>query len=162
MGYSPTPKYGSLTYAHFKAGDSMHSMDNTRPAPDSTAPDYAQSKSSSSGYSSSHAVGEIHGKIISSPKKNNCRSNGSKEQTIKPTDLTYTQGRFSDDCWEPCGHCSLYSKKNPLRSPVKENQDHSPRRQDSSPISITTMDPQLHLKQAIKLQFEGRTCGDFN
>ncbi|XP_077155078.1 uncharacterized protein LOC143817497 [Ranitomeya variabilis] len=191
-GILTNPKYGSLTYAHFKAGDSMHSMDNTRPDPDSTAPDYAQSKSSSSGYSSSHAVGEIHGKIISSPKKvinithepwqprvnaGSVSSPGNSNPLVpplsrptvdpvdpknKPSNLLTSPTHKEDSvttAGNPVDLVLSYSKKNPLRSPVKENQDHSPRRQDSSLISITTMDPQLHLKQAIKLQFEGRTCG---
>ncbi|KAM4606887.1 uncharacterized protein O3C94_023100 [Discoglossus pictus] len=61
---------------------------------------------------------------------------------------------------------SVYSpKKNGGFSP-KESGDGSfsshhdgSNKAESPVISINTMDPQLHLKQAIKLQFEGRTCG---
>ncbi|XP_041438669.1 ankyrin repeat domain-containing protein 50 isoform X2 [Xenopus laevis] len=62
------------------------------------------------------------------------------------------------------GHI-VYSPSDPSCSPTKTTETrvspHStPTDTPGSPvISITTMDPQLHLKQAIKLQFEGRTCG---
>ncbi|KAM8976881.1 uncharacterized protein RCH25_036078 [Pelodytes ibericus] len=45
------------------------------------------------------------------------------------------------------------------RSPSNSAHIDSGAKPHSPLISITTMDPQLHLKQAIKLQFEGRTCG---
>ncbi|KAG8545439.1 hypothetical protein GDO81_020873 [Engystomops pustulosus] len=51
------------------------------------------------------------------------------------------------------------NKMDPHKSPTSRDQDSSPGSPASPVISITTMDPHLHLKQAIKLQFEGRTCG---
>ncbi|XP_031753292.1 ankyrin repeat domain-containing protein 50-like isoform X3 [Xenopus tropicalis] len=62
------------------------------------------------------------------------------------------------------GHV-VYSPRDPSCSPTKTTDTRMsplspPTDTPGSPvISITTMDPQLHLKQAIKLQFEGRTCG---
>ncbi|XP_056408594.1 ankyrin repeat domain-containing protein 50-like [Hyla sarda] len=52
-----------------------------------------------------------------------------------------------------------HSAKDPLNSPTKGDPDGLMGTPRSPMISITTMDPQLHLKQAIKLKFEGRTCG---
>ncbi|XP_073517192.1 uncharacterized protein [Phyllobates terribilis] len=177
-GILTNPKYGSMMYAHFKPGDSVQPIDNTRPAPDSHSQDYAQSKSSSSGYSSSHAAGESHSKrLLSSPKKVKniteqpwqTRKNAGSVHSPQNSDHLAPISSTTVDPVDPKNKVSTAgnsvdfvrsnSKKDPLRSPMKEDQDNSPRRLDSSLISITTMDPQLHLKQAIKLQFEGRTCG---
>ncbi|KAM3935712.1 uncharacterized protein RB166_002855 [Leptodactylus fuscus] len=197
-GILTNPKYGSPTYSRFKPGDGAHPIGNPKPK------DHDQSKSSSSGYSSSHAAGETHcKKMISSPKKvKNIQDPTSKSSPVSrsplhspqnsndsapfskrlvepvdspqkmsnlvtsakhkqdhepsartPVDLVHCAGRSGDVVLSP-------SKKNPLSSPMKVEVDpSSPGRQSSPVISITTMDPQLHLKQAIKLQFEGRTCG---
>ncbi|XP_044147494.1 ankyrin repeat domain-containing protein 50-like [Bufo gargarizans] len=72
--------------------------------------------------------------------------------TKNPVDFVYCGGISGDIVHS-------HSKKDPQSSPTQGDQDCSRGKQGSPVISITTMDPQLHLKQAIKLQFEGRTCG---
>ncbi|XP_069825414.1 ankyrin repeat domain-containing protein 50-like isoform X2 [Dendropsophus ebraccatus] len=69
-----------------------------------------------------------------------------------PVNFVYCAGRSGDIVRSP-------TTKDPLNSPTKGDRERSPGGQTSPIISITTMDPQLHLKRAIKLQFEGRTCG---
>lgn len=200
-GILTNPKYGSPTYARFRPGDGAYPADNTRHCPN--IKDCNQSKSSSSGYSSSHAAGEIHPKkIINSPRKtknildqplrssqvsgspvhspqhsndpmpfskttgdpvdpkkkasNRVTSPQPKDDhgpsARSPVDFVYCAGRSGDVV-------RSQSRRDPLSSPTKGDHDRSPGTPGSPVISITTMDPQLHLKQAIKLQFEGRTCG---
>ncbi|XP_068122575.1 ankyrin repeat domain-containing protein 50-like [Hyperolius riggenbachi] len=73
-----------------------------------------------------------------------------------PVEFTYSPKRLSHGVSSP----SKITKEPPQFSPHKTgDQTSSPSQEGSPVISITTMDPQLHLKQAIKLQFEGRTCG---
>ncbi|XP_018427152.1 PREDICTED: ankyrin repeat domain-containing protein 50-like [Nanorana parkeri] len=71
----------------------------------------------------------------------------------KPVDFVFSPMGAPDGASSPVGtatepqYCTTTDQTgspSPLNSPV---------------ISMTTMDPQLHLKQVIKLQFEGRTCG---
>ncbi|XP_029457783.1 ankyrin repeat domain-containing protein 50-like isoform X2 [Rhinatrema bivittatum] len=69
-----------------------------------------------------------------------------------------------------CGSPDRELKRNGILTNPKYSSGGSPsyspqKLQSTGPepvISITTMDPQLHLKQAIKLQFEGPTCGFSN
>ncbi|XP_075707390.1 uncharacterized protein LOC142741953 [Rhinoderma darwinii] len=195
-GIVTNPKYGSPAPLRFKTGDSVHLIDNTRPFAPSK--DSSQTKTSSSGYSSSQAgtAREICHK--KSPKKNkNIAKKSDQPEAVKSSQVSGSPvyspksrndpGPFSKTTADPKKKVSnmvtspkhdqvppakdpMYSagrsgdvvphhKKEPLSSPTKGDQTCSPGGPSSPLISITTMDPQLHLKQAIKLQFEGRTCG---
>lgn len=71
----------------------------------------------------------------------------------KPVDFVYSPKRTADEASSP-----TRTTKDPQFYGTRD-QTGSPSPLNSPVISMTTMDPQLHLKQAIKLQFEGRTCG---
>ncbi|KAG9468250.1 hypothetical protein GDO78_023143 [Eleutherodactylus coqui] len=200
-GILTNPKYGGPTYARFKPSDVSHPVDNSRHCSSRKSKDCNQSKSNSSGYSSSHA-GEDHKKIANSPKKTKntmdqpSRSSQVSRSPVHSPQISNNPTPLSKMTADPVNpkkrasnletspkhnkdhvlstrnpldtqHCvgrsedlvRSLSKKDPLSSPTKGDQDRSPGIQNSPLISITTMDPQLHLKQAIKLQFEGRTCG---
>ncbi|XP_075054536.1 uncharacterized protein LOC142140669 [Mixophyes fleayi] len=88
--------------------------------------------------------------IITSPQRYEDKSCAAK----KSADFLYSPRISGDTVHSPS------KTKEHQYSPNKcGDQNCSPDRLNSPVISITTMDPQLHLKQAIKLQFEGRTCG---
>ncbi|XP_063806870.1 ankyrin repeat domain-containing protein 50-like [Pseudophryne corroboree] len=89
--------------------------------------------------------------IVTSPLRYKDKPCGSK----RPEDFSYSPGKAGDT-----EHSPSKTKEYHQYSPNKcRDQTSSPDKLHPPIISITTRDPQLHLKQAIKLQFEGRTCG---
>ncbi|XP_053564813.1 ankyrin repeat domain-containing protein 50 [Bombina bombina] len=120
---------------------------------------YSSKKNTYQVYSSKKNTDQVY-----SPKKNTDKVYSPKKNTDqvsspkKIIDPVYSPKKTGDLVYQPIKTVtSLHSPKDtggPEQSLYK-NESIKP----DSPISITTMDPQLHLKQAIKLQFEGRTCG---
>uniref|UniRef100_A0A8C5MX92 Orc1-like AAA ATPase domain-containing protein n=1 Tax=Leptobrachium leishanense TaxID=445787 RepID=A0A8C5MX92_9ANUR len=129
--YSPS-RSGPPVYSPSRSGPPVYSPSRSGP------PVYSPSRSGPPVYSPSRSGPPVYSPSRSGPPVYSPSKSGPRVYSPgKKPDHRVHSPQLTDG-----GGCSSHSTK--MSSPV---------------ISITTMDPQLHLKQAIKLQFEGRTCG---
>ncbi|CAH2226182.1 ankyrin repeat domain-containing 50 [Pelobates cultripes] len=151
--YSPS-KSGNHVYSPGKSGNPVYSPGKSgnpvyHPGK-SGNPVYSQSKSGNPVYSPGKS-----GSPVYSPGK----SGNPVYSPGKSGNPVYSPGKSGNPVYSPC------KSGNPVYSPGEADDGGCSSHKatiakvQSPVISITTMDPQLHLKQAIKLQFEGRTCG---